>query len=60
LSDALPSWNESRLVRDTTGPAQGLLDSKVGTFTPELYDAAVKKNWTVISMKDDWKKNSFV
>jgi hypothetical protein len=47
-------------VRDTTGPAQGLLDSKVGTFTPELYDAAVKKNWTVISMKDDWKKNSFV
>jgi phosphoglycolate phosphatase-like HAD superfamily hydrolase len=38
------------------GPAQGLPDSKVGTFTPELYDEAKKKNWTVISMKNDWKK----
>ena len=38
------------------GPAAGLPDSKVGTFTPELYDEAKKKNWTVISMKNDWKK----
>jgi phosphoglycolate phosphatase-like HAD superfamily hydrolase len=38
------------------GPAQGLPDTKVGTFTPELYDEAKKKNWTVISMKTDWKK----
>jgi phosphoglycolate phosphatase-like HAD superfamily hydrolase len=38
------------------GPAQGLPNSKVGTFTPELYDEAKKKNWTVISMKNDWKK----
>jgi phosphoglycolate phosphatase-like HAD superfamily hydrolase len=38
------------------GPAQGLPDTKVGTFTPELYDEAKKKNWTVISMKNDWKK----
>jgi phosphoglycolate phosphatase-like HAD superfamily hydrolase len=38
------------------GPAQGLPDSKIGTFTPELYDEAKKKNWTVISMKNDWKK----
>jgi phosphoglycolate phosphatase-like HAD superfamily hydrolase len=38
------------------GPAQGLPDSKVGTFTPALYDEAKKKNWTVISMKNDWKK----
>jgi hypothetical protein len=37
------------------GPAQGLPDSKVGTFTPELYDEA-KKNWTVISTNNDWKK----
>jgi hypothetical protein len=38
------------------GPAQGLPDTKVGTFTPELYDEAKKKSWTVISMKNDWKK----
>lgn len=38
------------------GPAQGLPDSKVGTFTQELYDEAKKKGWTVISMKDDWKR----
>ena len=37
------------------GPAQGLPDSKVGTFTQALYDEAKKKNWTVISMKNDWK-----
>lgn len=37
------------------GPAQGLPDTKVGTFTPELYDEAKKKNWTFISMKTDWK-----
>jgi phosphoserine phosphatase len=38
------------------GPAQGLRNSKVGTFTQALYDEAKKKGWTVISMKDDWKK----
>jgi hypothetical protein len=38
------------------GPAQGLPDTKVGTFTPELYAEAKKKNWTVISMKNDWKR----
>jgi phosphoglycolate phosphatase-like HAD superfamily hydrolase len=38
------------------GPAQGLPDTKVGTFTQSLYDEAKKKNWTVISMKNDWKK----
>ena len=38
------------------GPAQGLANSKVGTFTPALYDEAKKKSWTVISMKDDWKR----
>jgi hypothetical protein len=37
------------------GPAQGLPDSKVGTFTQALYDEATNKGWTVISMKDDWK-----
>jgi hypothetical protein len=38
------------------GPAQGLPDSKVGTFTQALYDEAMKRGWTVMSMKNDWKK----
>jgi phosphoserine phosphatase len=38
------------------GPAQGLRESKVGTFTQALYDAARKKGWIVVSMKDDWKR----
>jgi phosphoserine phosphatase len=38
------------------GPAQGLPDSKVGTFTPALHDEAKKDGWTVISMKNDWKR----
>jgi phosphoserine phosphatase len=38
------------------GPAQGLAPSKVGTFTQALWDEAKKKGWTVISMKNDWKR----
>ena len=38
------------------GPAHGLPDSKVGTFSQVLYDEAQKKEWTVISMKNDWKR----
>jgi hypothetical protein len=38
------------------GPAQGLADTKVGTFTQALYAEAKMKNWTVISMKNDWQK----
>ena len=38
------------------GPAQGLPDTKVGTFTQALYDEAKKLCWTVISMKNDWKQ----
>ena len=38
------------------GPATGLPDSKVGTFTQELYDEAKSNGWTVISMKNDWKR----
>jgi phosphoglycolate phosphatase-like HAD superfamily hydrolase len=38
------------------GPAQGLPDSKVGTFTQALYDEAKKDGWTVISMKNDWRR----
>lgn len=38
------------------GPAQGLPDTKVGRFTQALWDEAQKKQWTVISMKKDWKR----
>ena len=38
------------------GPAQGLPDTKVGTFTQDLYDEAKKDGWIVISMKKDWKR----
>ena len=37
------------------GPAQGLPDTKVGTFTQALYDQAKKDGWFIISMKNDWK-----
>jgi hypothetical protein len=36
------------------GPAEGLPDSKVGTFTQELFDEAKRDGWIVISMKRDW------
>jgi hypothetical protein len=38
------------------GPARGLPDTKVGTFTQVLYDEATKGGWVVISMKNDWKR----
>ena len=38
------------------GPALGLPDTKVGTFPQSLYDEAGKQGWTVISMKNDWKR----
>jgi hypothetical protein len=38
------------------GPATGLPNTKVGTFTQALYDEAKKQGWTVISMKNDWKQ----
>jgi phosphoglycolate phosphatase-like HAD superfamily hydrolase len=38
------------------GPAQGLPDTRVGAFTRALFDEAKNKGWTVISMKDDWKR----
>ncbi len=38
------------------GPAQGLPNTQVGTFSQALYDEAKAKGWTVISMKNDWKR----
>ena len=31
-------------------------DSKIGTFTAALMAQAKAKKWTVISMKNDWKR----
>jgi phosphoglycolate phosphatase-like HAD superfamily hydrolase len=38
------------------GPAGGLPDTKVGTFDRSLMDEAKARGWTVISMKNDWKR----
>jgi phosphoglycolate phosphatase-like HAD superfamily hydrolase len=38
------------------GPATGLPESRIGTFTQPLYDEAKAKGWTVISIKNDWKR----
>jgi len=38
------------------GPAEGLPDTKVGTFPAALHDEAKKRGWVIISMKDDWKR----
>jgi phosphoserine phosphatase len=38
------------------GPALGLPNTKVGTFTQALYDEAKKHGWVIISMKNDWKR----
>lgn len=38
------------------GPAGGLPDTKVGTFSQSLMDEAGSRGWTVISMKNDWKQ----
>lgn len=37
------------------GPADGLPDTKFGTFPASLMEAAKAKGWVVISMKKDWK-----
>ncbi len=38
------------------GPAQGLPNTSIGTFSQEMYDMARKQGWIVVSMKDDWKR----
>jgi phosphoglycolate phosphatase-like HAD superfamily hydrolase len=38
------------------GPALGLPDTKIGTFSQALYDEATKQGWVVISMKNDWRR----
>jgi phosphoserine phosphatase len=36
------------------GPANGLPDSSIGTFSQSLMDEARSRGWAVISMKHDW------
>jgi len=38
------------------GPAGGLPDTHVGTFSDALLSQAKSNGWIVISMKDDWKR----
>jgi phosphoglycolate phosphatase-like HAD superfamily hydrolase len=38
------------------GPANGLPETKVGTFSQALFEEAKKNSWNVISMKNDWKR----
>ncbi len=38
------------------GPAGGLPDTHVGTFSQALMDEAKKNGWVIISMKNDWKR----
>jgi phosphoglycolate phosphatase-like HAD superfamily hydrolase len=38
------------------GPAGGLPDTSVGTFSPALLSEARTRGWTVISMKNDWSR----
>jgi hypothetical protein len=58
-TDPLPSmlvFHDDAKREYAYGPAQGLPDTRVGTFTQALYDEAKKDGWIVISMKDDWKR----
>ena len=44
-------------IRARLSPAaEGLPDSKIGTFSEALFNEAKKQGWTVISMKNDWKR----
>jgi phosphoglycolate phosphatase-like HAD superfamily hydrolase len=38
------------------GPARGLPNTSVGTFSEPLLAEATKNSWIVISMKNDWKR----
>lgn len=37
------------------GPANGMPDSKIGTFPQSLMDDAKQRGWHIISIKNDWK-----
>jgi len=42
----------------TYGPPKDLPDTKVGTFSQEMYDMAVKRGRIIVGMKSDWSRIS--
>jgi hypothetical protein len=52
----MPVPHEDAERESAHGPGQGLPDTKASSLTQALYDQAKKQGWTVISMKNDWKK----
>lgn len=44
-----------QVVTDTARP-RGRRTPRSATFTQALYDEAKKQGWTVISIKNDWKR----
>ena len=38
------------------GPAEGLTESKIGTFPQVLYDEDKSSGWNVTGIKNDWKR----
>jgi hypothetical protein len=52
----VPVYHDDKEREYAYGPAGGLLDTKVGTFSDSLMTEAKSKGWTVISMKNDWKR----
>ena len=54
--DGVKGLNLRYIVMKVSCPAQGLSDTTIGILTPALYAEAKKKSWTIISMKNDWKK----
>jgi hypothetical protein len=45
-----------RCVNASTARRRDLPDSNIGTFSPRLYKQAKSDGWSVISMKNDWKR----
>jgi hypothetical protein len=52
---ARSEWDPETLLERKwdNGPAEGLPNTKVGTFPQALYDDAKKDGWIVISMTND-------
>jgi len=55
LAKSEPSSVGWSIRRRCASVCAGLPDTKIGTFTQELFDEAKRDGWIVVSMKDDWK-----
>ncbi len=49
-------YHDDPLREYAYGPAGGLPDTNVGTFSTGLLTEAQTRGWTVISMKNDWRR----